>query len=176
MALTVKRVLGTKCQKQVKRIYLDAFSRGDRMPFFMMYFMSLLPSTKFRAHYDGDILCGFLYYAVIGRQIFVMFFAVDAALRENGYGSQILENLKLKNPNKKIIVSIEPCLDNEPDDINSRRKAFYQRNGFSETGYMMKLGKVQELLIANGKFSKISFQLFLALYSLFTLWPKIWKK
>ena len=176
MTLTVKRLFGSRCRRAVKRIYYDSFPLEDRMPFFMMCIMSWLPTTKFLTYYDGDILCGFIYYAVLGRQVFVMCFAVDEAMRGNGYGSQILSALKAENPRKKIIVSIEPCLDESANDINRRRKTFYQRNGFDETGYMIKLGKVQELLVANGGFSKGAFRMFLAVYSLFTLWPRIPKK
>lgn len=51
------------------------------------------------------------------------------------------------------------------------------RNGYKETGYMMKLnGVVQEIIITNGEFSKNQFRAFFALYSNGTMWPKIWKE
>lgn len=174
MSLVVKKVRGSKCRKEVKRIYHDSFPKEERMPFFMMCFMSWLPSTEFLAFYDQGVLCGFLYYAVIGGQIFIMFLAVDDSLRGRGYGSQILTYLRTQNPIKKIIVSIEPC-QIEINDVRQRRKSFYNKNDFISTGYMLKLGSEQELLISNGSFSKIGFRLFLAFYSLFTLWPKVWK-
>lgn len=175
MSLVVKKVRRTNCRREVKRIYQDSFPKEERMPFFLMCFMSRLPGTKFLAYYDNDVLRGFLYYAVIGRQIFVMFFAVDAPYRGRGYGSQILDDLKTRNPQKKIIVSIEPCLGENTDDARHKRKAFYLRNGFFCTGYMLKLGMEQEILISNGSFRTVEFRFFLALYSLFTLWPRIWR-
>ena len=85
---------------------------------------------------------------------------------------------KEKNPDKKIIVSIEPC-DEEAGDLGlrKRRKAFYMHNKYKETGYRIKLGGMaQELLIWNGEFVKKELRSFLALYSNGMLWPKIWKE
>lgn len=44
----------------VKRIYLDAFPKEERMPFSMMVAMSKLWNTNFWAFYDKDVLCGFV--------------------------------------------------------------------------------------------------------------------
>lgn len=104
----------------------------------------------------------------------MMFFAVDEALRSKGYGSLILQQLKNKYPDKKIIISIEPCDDNASDiDLRKRRKSFYMRNGYNETGYTMKLnGVVQEIIITNGEFVKREFYSFFALYSSLSLIKK----
>lgn len=176
MTLYTKRLFSSSRRKAVKEIYYNSFPRADRMPFFMMCIMSLMPTTKFLAYYDNELLCGFTYYAVLGKTIFVMFFAVDEKQRAKGYGSHILSTLKANNPDKKIIVSIQPALTECADNLDYKRKCFYQKNGFKETGYMLKLGKLQEILVANGEFSKTTFRAFLAIYSLFTLWPKIPKK
>ena len=107
-----------------------------------------------------------------------MFLAVDNSLRGEGYGSAILAEIRDKYPDKKLIVSIEPCEDTSPDiEIRKRRKAFYGRNGYGETDFQIKLsGVVQDVLIANGEFRKNEFLLFFALYSNGTVWPRIWRK
>lgn len=114
----------------IKRIYFEAFPKKERMPFPMMVAMSKLWNTQF--------------------------FAVDKCLRSKGYGSSILHQLKNKYPDKKIIISIEPCDDSAPDiALRKRRKSFYMQNGYKETGYLMKLnGIVQEIIIINGEFVK----------------------
>ncbi|PKM56807.1 MAG: hypothetical protein CVU98_09385, partial [Firmicutes bacterium HGW-Firmicutes-3] len=78
----------------------------------------------------------------------------------------------------KIIVSIEPCEDRVEDYVQRvKRKDFYLKNGYFETGYFIKLGgKKQEILIKNGMFNKLQFLLFFMFYSGFTVIPKIWKK
>ncbi|MCI6714038.1 MAG: GNAT family N-acetyltransferase [Lachnospiraceae bacterium] len=164
--------------RDIKRIYFDAFPKSERMPFLMMVAMSKLWNTQFLGFYDEDIPCGFVYFALNRNIIFVMFLAVDERVRSKGYGSAILMEIKNRYPDKKIIISIEPCDDNATDiDIRKRRKAFYMQNGYCETGYMIKLnGVVQEIIITNGKFDKKEFLLFFILYSNGTVWPKIWKR
>lgn len=162
----------------IKRIYFEAFPKKERMPFPMMVAMSKLWNTQFFGFYDGNIPCGLIYMASNRKIVFVMFLAVDKSLRSNGYGSSILQQLKNKYPDKKIIVSIEPCDNNAPDiELRKRRKSFYMQNGYKETGYRMKLsGVVQEILVLNGEFVKREFRTFLAFYSNGILWPKIWEQ
>ena len=116
--------------------------------------------------------------AVNRKMIFIMFLAVDESLRSKGYGSAILKEIKNRYPDKKIMVSIEPCDDSAPDiEVRKRRKAFYRKNGYGETGYIIKLsGVVQEIMITNGDFDKKEFLLFFIFYSNGTVWPKIWLK
>lgn len=119
----------------IKRIYLEAFPKRERMPFPMMVAMSKLWNTQFFGFYHNSIPCGFTYLASNRKLAFLMFFAVDEPLRSKGYGSLILQALKDKYPDKKIIISIEPCEARAPDiDLRKRRKGFYLRNGYTETG------------------------------------------
>lgn len=161
----------------IKRIYFEAFPKEERMPFPLMVAMSKLWNTQFFGFYDGDVPCGFTYLASSRNLVFVMFFAVDGPLRSKGYGSLILQQLKSKYPDQKIIVSIEPCDASAPDiELRKRRKSFYMRNGYHETGHMMKLnGVVQEILVANGTFLKKEFFSFFVRYSFGSIYPKIWK-
>ena len=162
----------------VKRIYFESFPKSERMPFPLMVAMSKLWNTDFLGFYEEDTLCGFIYLAHNRKIVFVMFFAVDAALRSKGFGSAILQEIQKKYPTKKIIISIEPCDETAPDiEIRKKRKAFYLRNEYKETGYMIKLaGVVQEIIIANGEFNKSQFKRFFVLYSNGTMWPRIWKQ
>lgn len=163
--------------KNVKQIYFESFPKSERMPFPMMVAMSKLWNTQFLSFYDDDTLCGFVYFATNRKLVFVMFFAVAEKLRSKGYGSTILQKIHNRYPNKKIVVSIEPCDTDAPDlEIRKRRKAFYLRNGYKETGYMLKLNRVvQEIIITGGCFVKKEFRTFFTLYSNGTMWPKIWK-
>lgn len=162
--------------KDVKAIYFDLFPPNGRLPFCMMVVMSKLWNTKFLSFYDNDKLCGFIYFAVQFKQVFLMFFAVDKELRSKGYGREILNELKKLYPMKKMIVTIEYGNTDKTKE-QERRKRFYLNNDFKETGYLIRMGGVeQEILVRNGQFSKVKFRAFLALYSNGILWPKIWKK
>lgn len=176
MNLKVEKVTKSKKKQEIKQIYTSSFSKEDRMPFGMMLLMSYLWNTEFLAFYEGDTLCGFVYLATIRKITFVMFFAVDETLRSKGYGSEILSEIQKIHPNQKIVISIEPCDVNAKDiEQRIRRKKFYNRNGYEESGYFMKLGgKEQEILIKNGQFNQREFRIFFMLYSNFTMYPKIW--
>lgn len=174
MRLRIQNV--TLKNADIKRIYFEAFPKEERMPFPLMVAMSKLWNTQFFGFYDGDVPCGLTYLASSRSLVFVMFFAVDETLCSKGYGSLILQQLKSKYPDQKIIVSIEPCDTSAPDiELRKRRKSFYMRNGYHETGHMMKLnGVVQEILAANGTFSKAEFFSFFVRYSFGSIYPKIW--
>ena len=175
MELRVEAVTGKS--KKVKEIYKEAFTKEERMPFFMMLLMAKNKNTDFLAFYDEDILCGFAYMAVIDNTTFVMFFAVDKTIRSKGYGSKILKKIQSLYPNNKIIVSIEKCNEEvENKEQRWRRKKFYLDNGYIETGYLIELQKIeQEILITNGSFDKDEFLSFFKQYSNGTMKPTIWK-
>lgn len=176
--MKIEKVIRSKNKKQIKELYLSSFPKEERMPFIMMLLMSCLWNTEFLAFYDEDKLCGIIYLASLRKQTFIMFFAVDEKLRSHGYGSRILNEIEKLYPKNPIIVSIEPCFE-DADNIEQklRRKSFYQRNGYVETGYFMKLaGQVQEILIKQGMFDKRQFRIFFMLYSCGVMMPKVWKK
>lgn len=111
--MVIKKV-GFK-NKEIKRIYFDSFPKNERMPFPMMVAMSGLWNTDFLGFYENEAPCGFVYLSNIGKTVFVMFLAVEKSLRSKGYGSAILDEIKNRYPDKKIIISIEPCHENAPD-------------------------------------------------------------
>ena len=82
MQLGIERV--KLSNRDIKRIYFDAFPKNERMPFLMMVAMSKLWNTQFLSFYDEDIPCGFAYFALNRKIIFVMFLAVDESVRSNG--------------------------------------------------------------------------------------------
>jgi GNAT superfamily N-acetyltransferase len=177
MDLRVEKV-NVKNKRKVKEIYYSAFPKEERMPFWLMLILAKMWHTKFFSFYDNDVLCGFIYMGINKRLGFIMFFAVDENIRSKGYGSRILQKVQSMYPDRKIIVSIERC-DVSAKDIDDRirRKEFYLKNGYVDTGYLVRLANVeQEILVSNGAFSKREFAWFFIKYSNGTMYPKIWKK
>lgn len=176
MGLEIKKV--RLRNKDVKKIYMDSFPKEERMPFALMVLLTKITHTDFLAFYDKDILCGFIYMATIKNITFIMFFAVDKNIRSKGYGSQILNEVQILYPNNKIIISIERCdVESENIDDRIRRKNFYLKNGYIDTGYLMELSNTeQEVIIKNGEFVKEEFVNFFKEYSNGTMKPKIWKR
>ncbi|MFR2534356.1 MAG: GNAT family N-acetyltransferase [Clostridia bacterium] len=176
MSLEVKKVKFSN--KNVKKIYVDSFPKEERMPFLMMLLLTKITQTDFLAFYDQKVLCGFVYAATIENIAFIMFLAVDQCIRSKGYGSKILEEMQKIYSNNKIIISIERC-DVEARNLNDRirRKNFYLKNGYIDTGYLIELSKIeQEVLIKNGTFDKDELFEFFIKYSNGSTKPKIWKR
>ena len=163
--------------KEIKRIYCDAFPKEERMAFPLMVAMSKLWNTDFLAFYEDGCPIGLVYLAKNRRLVFVMFLAVTTEKRSQGYGSQILSYLR-EQYSQKIVISIEPCVQNASDlSVRQKRKKFYLKNGYEKTGYYMKLNGIeQEVIISGGDFKKQEFLAFFILYSNATVWPKVWKK
>lgn len=177
MDLRVMKV-NRKNRKAVKKIYYSSFPKEERMPFWLMLLMAKLWHTDFVAFDDGDTVCGFVYMGTAKKLVFIMFFAVDEHMRSKGYGSRILDKIQSMYPERKIVISIERC-DIKAQDIDQRikRKNFYVKNGYEETGHLVRLAGVeQEIIIKNGTFKKNEFLWFFIKYSNGTMYPKIWLK
>lgn len=101
-----KNIIFCKEKAAIKKIYCEAFGKSERMPWGFMLMLSCIPTNKFRAFYENEKLCGFMYYGVLGRYLFVMFFSVKAELRCCGYGSRMLTELRKQYPNHQIIVKV----------------------------------------------------------------------
>ena len=91
MQLTVERVRLNS--REVKRIYFEAFPKQERMPFPLMVAMSWLWNTQFLSFTREGRVQGFVYLARGMGVVFVMFLAVDGALRGQGCGSASLQEV-----------------------------------------------------------------------------------
>ena len=68
--------------------------------------------------------------------VYLAFFAVRSDLRSRGIGGQALRELTARNPDRQVVVEFEaPDPARDDGGMNFRRKQFYLRNGFYETGW-----------------------------------------
>ena len=123
-------------RKKIKALYLEAFPKEERIPWWLMQAATVRDGTEVTAYYDGDVFCGFTYSAAYEKTLFVLFLAVEKEVRGSGYGSSILEYLKKSDPERTILLNVE-LLDPNADNYAQRlqRMAFYKKNGFYDTGY-----------------------------------------
>lgn len=121
-----------------KALQRRAFPKEEQYPFWQLRLMTLKKGVRFSAFYDGVLFCGIAYTASTERVMYVLYLAVDDRLRSQGYGTKILDLLQAENPEKDIVLNVEP-LDERAKNYEQRKKrlAFYGRNGFSDTGYRM---------------------------------------
>ncbi len=72
---------------------------------------------------------GLIFYWIIGEHVYIEYFAVDSNIRGGGYGSQVLNYVK--NMHNSIVLEIEI----PTDEMTSKRKTFYEKNGFKMFEY-----------------------------------------
>ncbi len=86
--------------------------------------------------YDHREPVGFMVIRRYRRILYLAYLAVRSDLRSKGIGGQAVRELIRSNPDSQVIVEFEApgkaCGEN---DMNLRRKHFYLRNGFYETGW-----------------------------------------
>ena len=83
-----------------------------------------------------DEPAGFLVVRKHGRIRYLAYLAVRRDLRSRGIGSRALQALLGRDPEYSTVVEFEaPNPDCAGNDLRIRRKNFYLRNGFSETGW-----------------------------------------
>jgi GNAT superfamily N-acetyltransferase len=106
--------------------------------------------------------CGFSNSISLGDITNIVYFAVVPELRSRGYGSQILQAIREKHPDSRIVVDIEVEEDSKDDEElerRNRRREFYQRNGFdaSPVDYVWQ-GEHYRLLSAGGTVTEKEFR------------------
>ena len=85
--------------------------------------------------FHHGVYCGFVILMTQGDICHNMYFAIEEPFRDKGLGAQALAALRQQLPGLRIIVDIEqqePAAENS--DLRRRRKAFYLRCGYRETG------------------------------------------
>ncbi len=126
--------------KYIKSLYKKAFPQAERKPFFVIRKKQKQNLAEILVIETAGESVGFFINAVVRDTVFVDYFAIDEQHRSKGYGSIAIEALKKHHQGKKIILEIEKIDKKYGDyDTRVRRKNFYLKSGFSETGLFIKL-------------------------------------
>ena len=156
MNVIAKSFKHTPHRADIKKIYLEAFPKYEQLPWWILRFLTVRKGIDITAYYDGEALCGFTYTVTAGNILFVLFFAVENALRGKGYGSAVLKYLKESNPEKSVLLNVElldPNADNYAERV--RRFRFYEKNGFFDTkSDIEEVGGVFRVLATTPTFEK----------------------
>ena len=91
-------------------------------------------ATVLGIYNDGPV--GFLVIREYKAILYLAYLAVNRTLRSKGIGGNALKELVSNNAGHMIVVEYEAPDPSSPENgMNIRRKEFYKRNGFCETGY-----------------------------------------
>ncbi len=146
---------------EIEALYVRAFPENERRPFRDL-FDQKANYVETLAFYDAEAFVGFACLLNAGDVSHIIYFAVEESLRDRGYGSEILREIARYREGCRIIVDIERQ-DRRADNNGQRerRKRFYLRNGYAETGIRYRWHRENyEILSAGGTLTEAEFGAF----------------
>lgn len=145
---------------QVDLLAKEAFPPEEYLAPAKLIDMARSDHFDFLALLDGDDFVGFLAVLTYENMAYLFFLAIDASRRGEGYGSRALETLRAQYPGMTHVVDFEmpdPAAANREQRL--RRRRFYQRSGYQETGlFLSYLGVDYEVFCAAGTFDPARFK------------------
>ncbi len=141
--------------KRLERLYRAAFPREERPPYFYIKWKAMKQGADFFGIYDNNRFIGLIYTVTNKDVAYIFFFAIEEDYRGLGYGSQVLSKVKHKYRDKRIVLCIEALDENSANyDERIKRKEFYAKNGFFDTGVRVReFGVNYEMLSCFGDVS-----------------------
>ena len=133
--------------REIRRIYNEAFPLSERRPFWINERLVRAGKLELLTNEGAQPVC----MACVARWkdlALVDYFAVDSRARGGGYGTAALRAIAQRYAGMRLFLEIEaPPADAAPNDIRRRRKAFYLRCGYVDTGILLDVfGVPMELL------------------------------
>ena len=120
--------------KQVKEIYMEAFPKAERKPFFVLRHSVKSKKAQILTATEDGTLMGFVMVIPYGGMVMVDYLAVPSKIRSRGTGSQIMQQVCEHFADKRIVLLIERLDDNaENAQQRSARRRFYLKNGFTSS-------------------------------------------
>ena len=140
----------------VIELYKEAFTTVRRVPSWILKCMMRKGKAGFSVLYENDTWIGLIYITEYKDIVFVHFFAISSSQRSTGYGSKVVDAMKEVYSNHRIVLNIEELEEQSENYLQRlKRKAFYEKNGFSSSGYIVKEPEERlEMLILGGFISK----------------------
>ena len=132
MTLEVRNIYPlTPTFKKVASLYEAAFPVEERLPLWQLSWNSLKNGQSFLAYFDQEVFIGFTHAICTDNLVYLLFLAVEESKQSQGYGSQILAQVKKKAGERPCVLTIEPMDEEQVSNRAQRLKrlAFYKRNG-----------------------------------------------
>lgn len=129
--------------KSIKRLYIDAFPKHERLPFFMLKRGIKKGKAEIITSKDDGKVTSFAYLILYQNMVYLFYFAVLPTLRNKGIGSLVIKYIKEHYIDKRIFFAIEQPDEQAADnELRIKRKSFYAKNGFHEQVCKLKEGNI----------------------------------
>lgn len=128
---------------EVVKLYNEAFPKRCKISFESLIEHIETGEGELTAYYIKKTFVAFSYVCYFKDIIYLFYFAVDPEQRNRGYGTTILKYLKMKYRGKKFILAAEALTGKKKGEAQrQRRLAFYEKNGFNRSKYIIRENKV----------------------------------
>jgi len=142
---------GTEDQEYVNDLYVFSFPEPERARFDHLMKVSKTDLGDLYVILDVDKRVGMLHTMHRKDLVYVYYLAIDPGERGKGYGSAIITKLFSMYPDQRFALNCEapdPKANNNEQRLE--RMAFYERNGFQDTGRRTKWEGVEYALMSHG--------------------------
>lgn len=146
----------SKDREYFEQINEEAFPILERMSFDEIFALASDTNTDVMGIYDDKKPIGFAIVVKNEECGYIYYLAIDSHVRSKGYGSAALRRLLECYSGLQLILDFEE-IDQNAENIAQRvrRKNFYLRNGFHETGNYTMLGDLRfEVVCSDGELRK----------------------
>lgn len=163
---------------QVNTLAREAFPPEEYLSPDKLVEMARSENFDFLALLDQEEFVGFMVVQTYQDIAYLFFLAITPDHRSKGYGSRAIETLKWRYAGKKQVVDLE-MLDDSAVNSGQRekRRAFYLRNGYRETGlFLSYLGVDYEVLCMDEEFDAEAFQAMMKTIQVEGFHPKYFRR
>lgn len=125
---------------QIEDLYIEAFPKAERKPLEDIINLSKKGIGRIIVILYDDKFAGLFITleAKDGQSVLIDYFAIKKDFRGKSLGSKSIKLLDSLFQNKTLIIEIEPCDKNSKNYVQRvKRKNFYKRLGFRETGVII---------------------------------------
>lgn len=137
-----------KYSKELKALYKDAFPKEERKPFFFIEKLKKEGKCVIYTAVENGKFAGFAIILKDENFALIDYLAVNSEIRGLGIGSKILDELKNIYENKCLFLERETVLKNcDNAGQRNRRRNFYLKNGFSDSGIYVNVYTVDMTLM-----------------------------
>lgn len=158
-------------KEKIKDIYEKAFPLLERFDFNILKKCNKESNVHLSCIYLNDIPVGMQFTIDLPNDItYLMYYAVDEQYRNKGIGSKVLQNIVVSKD--KVML----CIERPVNEQTIRRKNFYMKNGFFETGIFFEDTNVQYEVLISCKNYKPTVRDLLNRYRFMTKNIWIWNK
>ena len=135
--------------KEIKTIYMEAFPKRERKPYFALRHSGKTKKAVVMAATEGEQVLGFIVLIPYKDMVMADYLAVSSKVRSRGTGSYIMQNVCRQYKDKKIVLLIER-LD---DKAENKEQRIARRNGdyeFRRKGFGRSVYRSAEICAWNG--------------------------